>query len=103
MLEELINEGEQQLKSKSLEGREYVGNRWANTIVKEQKSQDLPIGSPHHADQHMQKGNPSLHQCQRMLQQDVILWSGYLQSTPKTEEQSQKKFSCYLIYIKNVQ
>ncbi|EDM08400.1 rCG24653, partial [Rattus norvegicus] len=66
-----INEGEQQLKSKSLEGRDYVRNGWANTIFKEQKDQDLPIGSPHHAYQHMQKGNPSLHQCQGMFQQDV--------------------------------
>uniref|UniRef100_A0A2K6G7Y6 Sorting nexin 4 n=1 Tax=Propithecus coquereli TaxID=379532 RepID=A0A2K6G7Y6_PROCO len=42
VLEEQINEGEQQLKSKNLEGREFVKNAWADIErFKEQKNRDL--------------------------------------------------------------
>ena len=42
VLEEQINEGEQQLKSKNLEGREFVKNAWVDTEqFKEQKNCDL--------------------------------------------------------------
>lgn len=42
MLEEQIKEGEQQLKSKNLEGREFVRNAWADIErFKEQKNHDL--------------------------------------------------------------
>ncbi|CAI9175615.1 unnamed protein product [Rangifer tarandus platyrhynchus] len=42
MLEEQIKEGEQQLKSKNLEGREFVKNAWADIErFKEQKNHDL--------------------------------------------------------------
>uniref|UniRef100_A0A8C9D244 Sorting nexin 4 n=1 Tax=Panthera leo TaxID=9689 RepID=A0A8C9D244_PANLE len=42
VLEEQINEGEQQLKSKNLEGREFVKNAWADIErFKEQKNHDL--------------------------------------------------------------
>uniref|UniRef100_A0A8C9EBF1 Sorting nexin 4 n=1 Tax=Phocoena sinus TaxID=42100 RepID=A0A8C9EBF1_PHOSS len=42
VLEEQINEGEQQLKSKNQEGREFVKNAWADIErFKEQKNHDL--------------------------------------------------------------
>ncbi|ELK18112.1 Sorting nexin-4 [Pteropus alecto] len=42
VLEEQISEGEQQLKSKNLEGREFVKNAWADIErFKEQKNHDL--------------------------------------------------------------
>ena len=42
VLEEQINEGEQQLNSKNLEGREFVRNAWADIErFKEQKNRDL--------------------------------------------------------------
>ncbi|XP_046313930.1 sorting nexin-4 isoform X3 [Marmota monax] len=42
VLEEQINEGEQQLKSKNLEGREFVKNAWTDIErFKEQKNRDL--------------------------------------------------------------
>ncbi|XP_036204501.1 sorting nexin-4 isoform X2 [Myotis myotis] len=42
VLEEQISEGEQQLKSKNLEGREFVKNAWADIErFKEQKNRDL--------------------------------------------------------------
>ncbi|KAL6086163.1 hypothetical protein STEG23_029623 [Scotinomys teguina] len=42
VLEEQISEGEEQLKSKNLEGREFVKNAWADIErFKEQKNRDL--------------------------------------------------------------
>ncbi|KAB1283160.1 Sorting nexin-4, partial [Camelus dromedarius] len=42
VLEDQISEGEQQLKSKNLEGREFVKNAWADIErFKEQKNRDL--------------------------------------------------------------
>lgn len=97
-----INEGEQQLKSKSLEGREYVGNGWAKPSSRNKRARTYLSGASSCRSAHAKRDSkfaPMPRNAPARCNPVEWLSSEY----PKNRSASQKKFSCYLIYIKNVQ